>query len=102
MKACLVFLAALIAIVLTPLLALAQEASGCAPWPVIQEQLADRYGEALFFTGTTPDGFRMHVFAGPGGTWTLIVRDAAGEFGCLFAQGESWVGFAPPAQGEEG
>lgn len=102
MRAFLFLISAMLAIGLTAIVALAQEPEPCAPWPAIQEQLADRYGEANFFIGTSPQGLKMHVFAGPNGTWTVILRSTDGDYGCVAASGDAWVGFAPPAKGEEG
>lgn len=102
MKALLFLTSALVAVLsLVPLSALAQQ-DDCAPWPVLQEQLADRFGESEFFTGIAPGGGLVRVLAGPRGTWSVVAIPPGAIVGCIVGFGEQWTASAPPAYGEEG
>ncbi len=95
------FLMALIALVTAAVPVLAAEAE-CKPWPVMVETMADRFQEELIFRGTDSAGKRVAVFAGRGGSWSVVLVSADGQTACLVAYGLEWVGQAPPAQGVEG
>jgi hypothetical protein len=91
--------------VLSLSLASVAQASVCAPWPVLQDQIANSYGESTVFVGLTASaGQEVAVFGAPQGTWTLIVRQADGT-ACVLAYGMTWAAIdaslTPPLPGSE-
>ena len=74
----------------------------CMPYPVLVEQLADRYGEKIFFFGETlSEAVRAQVAASPDGTWTVFLVDVPKGEACVLLFGRAWAGENLPAQGEE-
>lgn len=88
-----IILTATLSVAATLALATASSAQApvCAPWPVLQDQIANAYGEAPVFVGLTASaGQEVAVFGAPQGTWTLIVRQADGT-ACVLAYGMTWA-----------
>lgn len=72
----------------------------CLSFPVLTEQLADRFGEAIFFRGEISEGAFMMVAASPDGTWTLFGVSVETNEACIFGFGNRWAGEDLPVQGE--
>lgn len=76
---------------LGPTLGLSQ-ASAAEDWcytvESMQVLLAERYGEAVVFSGTAADGRSMTLFASAAGSWTLFQVDVDGA-ACPIASGEN-------------
>lgn len=81
-----------------------EAASGCAPRPIVLQQLADRYGESPRGIGLAGNGAVVEVFASvQTGTWSIAATLADGMT-CLVASGQNWEDIAAVVipQGEEG
>lgn len=67
-------------------------AARCAPYRQMTTFLAERYGETPQAVGLVGPGRIVEVFAGAGGSWTILVTSAAGQ-SCILAAGEGWETF---------
>jgi len=90
-------LAALVAVL--PQIAAAQSIP-CAPRERVYEFLIDRMGETRRATGTAGQGARMEVFAGEGGSWSILLHLPDGR-ACILANGQGFeaTGGLQPARG---
>ena len=74
----------------------------CLPYPVLLEQLADRYGEKVFFFGqTASETVLAQLSASLDGTWTLFLVDTEMGDACTIFFGEAWTGENLPTIGED-
>jgi hypothetical protein len=75
----------------------------CAPYRRMATFLAERYGETPRAVGLVGEGRIVQVFAGAGGSWTILVTSTAGQT-CILAAGEGWetipVADPPAAPGD--
>lgn len=72
------------ALLITALPAVAQQQ--CGPLPVIQEHLANGYGERLVMSAEMDDGSILQIYLNDQTqTWTAIITN--GQIGCLRASG---------------
>lgn len=78
---------------------LSDAATRCAPYRQMTAFLAERYGETPQGVGLVSPGRIVEVFAGAGGSWTILVTSASGQ-SCILAAGEGWETF--PAAGPPG
>lgn len=65
----------------------------CAERAELARRLAEAFGETPVGRGLSADGRMLEVFAGPDGSWTLVVTAPTGR-ACLAAAGEAWE--SPP------
>jgi hypothetical protein len=72
----------------------------CGARAEIAARLAGAFAEAPVGRGLSSDGFMVEVFAGPEGTWTLVVTRPDGR-ACLAAAGEAWTTVAPQPAGRD-
>lgn len=89
-------LAAALSLAASPALAQAV----CGPRAELAEKLAAEFGERPVARGLATDGRMVEVFAGPEGSWTLVVTTPAGR-ACLAAAGEAWQPVEPALRGRE-
>ncbi len=61
----------------------------CGERQAILDTLKDRYHEGRTAYGITADGRLLEVFAGPSGSWTLLMTQPGGK-SCLMSSGEGW------------
>lgn len=61
----------------------------CGERQAILDTLKDRYHEGRTAYGVTADGRLLEVFAGPSGSWTLLMTQPGGK-SCLMSSGEGW------------
>lgn len=82
-----------------PLPALAQ-GMPCAPRERMLEIVIDRLGEVRQATGTAGRGATVELFAGPEGSWTILLHLPDGRT-CLMANGTNFeaTGGLQPARG---
>lgn len=82
-----------------PLPALAQ-GMPCAPRERMLEIVIDRLGEVRQATGTAGRGATVELFAGPEGTWSILLHLPDGR-SCLIANGTGFeaTGGLQPARG---
>lgn len=66
----------------------------CAPHEEVERHLAERFAEQPVGIGVTLQGALMEVFAGPEGTWTVVVSNPNG-ITCMVAAGEGWRTLIP-------
>jgi hypothetical protein len=83
---------ALILVVLTPPLALAQEAP-CAKRSDFLRHLMGSYRETPVARGITGSGAVLEVVASSSGSWTILVTNADG-IACGIAAGQEWHGLS--------
>jgi len=77
-------------------------ATRCAPFREMAAFLAERYGETPRAVGLVGQDRVVQVFAGAGGSWTILVTTAAGR-SCILAAGEGWETIPaadPPVPGD--
>ena len=67
----------------------ASAATRCAPFREMVAFLAERYGETPRAVGLVGGDRVVQVFAGSGGSWTILVTSTAGH-SCILAAGEGW------------
>ncbi len=83
--------AALLAAILSPLVALAQ--SPCGTREAVLDHLSRNYEEAPVAVGLTAGGGMIELLTDPSGaSWTLIVTSPQGR-SCLVTAGEAWRRF---------
>ena len=66
----------------------------CAPHEEVERHLAERFAEQPVGIGVTLQGALMEVFAGPEGTWTVVISNPNG-ITCMVAAGEGWRTLTP-------
>lgn len=68
----------------------AAQSPGCAPWPVMRDLLAERYGEQIIGGGVVSDTVVVQVLAAPeGATFTVVTIRVDGS-ACMIASGTDW------------
>lgn len=79
---------------------LAAQGMPCAPRDRMLEIVIDRLGEARMATGTAGQGATVELFAGPEGSWTILLHLPDGRT-CLMANGRGFeaTGGLQPARG---
>ncbi len=78
----------------------AQAAETCTGQDELLEHFEKVYAEAPVAVGLGADGKLFVVLASQGGTWSIMLADAAGT-GCIVATGENWQPIAAKATGPE-
>lgn len=93
-----IFLAATVLLIATSLMPSRAEAQArCIPHAAAIEQLADKHGEQLLFSGVAANGHRLELFVNPDGTtWTAVVIPGEGV-ACPLASGTGWAATSPGA-----
>ena len=66
------------------------EAPQCLPYDAMLGALGSNYSEAVQATGLAATGHVVQVTASDGGTWTILIVDAAGQ-ACIAAHGEAYT-----------
>lgn len=66
----------------------------CHTHAEIEAKLLSDFGEAKIGHGVSGDGSLVEVYAGPGGTFT-VVKTMPGRASCIVDFGESWQMLAP-------
>ncbi|NIA66978.1 hypothetical protein HBA54_00050 [Pelagibius litoralis] len=68
--------------------ALAQ-GSHCGPRDALVDALSEGYQESPVSRGVTSTGALLEIFAGPSGSWSILVTVPGGPT-CLVSSGEGW------------
>lgn len=73
-----------------PMLELIAAPAVCVPYAQAQQELTDKFGEAPFGAGVTPDGrLVLGTLNAETGTWTLLVIEPSGQ-ACAIVSGSHW------------
>ena len=70
--------------------------TNCLPIGDIARVLAERYGETVQGAGVEAWGGMTMIFAGPTGSWSLVIVDTSTGDACIERFGQGYLG-APPA-----
>ena len=66
------------------------DAPQCLPYDAMLGALGSNYSETVQATGLAATGDVVQVTASDGGTWTILIIDAAGQ-ACIAAHGEAYT-----------